>query len=351
MGECLLVSCGILTQHETIIEEERAAMERLLEVRDLEVRYETVGGQVFALCGASFSVGRGEIVGVLGESGSGKSTLGVSLLAMLPGNALIESGAVFLQGRNLVELGRRELEQIRAREVSLIFQEPSLALHPMLRVGSQIEEVLRAHGTKKKSARRREVLTLLDVIFGSEAERIYRSYPHQLSGGQRQRIAIAQAIICKPGVLIADEPTASLDSVTQREILELLKKLQNERGLAIVFITHAAELLEGFADRVMVMYGGRIVEEGLAGSILRSPRHPYTQALLNCRPAFEQIEYWPKDAHLPVIQGEPPDPSGKIQGCAFVSRCPEKMPVCSERMPDFTEMDNGGRVRCFKFGG
>src|SRR5262249_3791715 len=159
-----------------------------------------------------------------------------------------------------------------------------------LRVGSQIEEVLRAHGTKEKVARRREVGDLLGTIFGAEAERIYRSYPHQLSGGQRQRIAIAQAIVCKPGVLIADEPTASLDSVTQREILEVLKKLQRERSLAILFITHAAELLNGFADRVMVMYGGGIVEEGLAANVLGSPRHPYTQALLSCRPVFEQMK-------------------------------------------------------------
>jgi oligopeptide/dipeptide ABC transporter ATP-binding protein len=327
-------------------------MEPLLEVRDLSVRYQMRdGGEVFALSETSLRIESGEIVGVLGESGSGKSTLGASLLAMFPRNAAIHGGAILLQGKNLLELKRNELAHVRGSRVSLIFQEPGVALHPTMRVGLQIEEVLKAHTSEDKAARRREVRSLLDSIFGTEAERIYASYPHQLSGGQRQRTAIAQAIVCKPSLLIADEPTASLDSVTQREILELLKRLQKERNLAILFITHALELLNGFADRVVVMYAGEIVEEGEAAKVLRFPQHPYTQALLTCRPRLEQIENSSNSARVPVIPGDAPDLSVKVRGCAFAPRCPEKMQICSERMPEFSNAGNGAKVRCFKFGG
>jgi oligopeptide/dipeptide ABC transporter ATP-binding protein len=306
---------------------------------------------VFAVDAASLRVAPGKTVGVLGESGSGKSTLAASLLAMLPRNAVVDGGAVLWRGRNLLETDRRELARVRGGEVSLIFQEPSLALHPTMRVGLQIEEVLRAHTRQSKSGREREVRDLLSAIFGTDVDRIYRSYPHQLSGGQRQRIAIAQAIVCKPTLLIADEPTASLDSVSQREILDLLTKLKKQRKLAILFITHAVELLNGFADRVAVMYGGRIVEEGTAASVLGSPQHPYTVALLKCRPAFERMKDWPAGALLPIIQGDPPELSKKIQGCTFEPRCAEKMQICRERTPEFSTTQDDGRVRCFKFGG
>ncbi len=327
-------------------------MELLLDVQNLSVRYRPPGGgDVFALRGASMHIARGPIVGVLGESGSGKSTLAASVLVLLPVNGVIEAGAVVLQGTNLLELKCDELERVRGSEASLIFQEPGVALHPMMRVGAQIEEVLRAHGGESKEARRRAVRELLDLIFGGEAERIYLSYPHQLSGGQRQRIAIAQAIVCKPTLLIADEPTASLDSVTQREIVELLKELQRERGLAILFITHSAELLEGFADRIVVMYAGQIVEDGDAKRVLRAPRHPYTEALLKCRPTLGLGKVVREDVRIPVIAGEAPDLSARSKDCAFEPRCADRMKICCERAPEILEIENGGKVRCFKFGG
>ena len=172
-----------------------------------------------------------------------------------------------------------------------------------------------------------------------------------MSGGQRQRIAIAQAIVCKPELLIADEPTASLDSVTQREIVELLKKLQRERGLAILFIAHSAELLEGFADRIVVMYAGQIVEDGDAKRVLKTPGHPYTEALLKCRPTLGESEDLRKHERIPVIAGEPPDLSARSKGCVFEPRCVDRMKICCERAPELFEIENGGRVRCFKFGG
>lgn len=325
--------------------------EPLLLVQSLSVSYRTTGGaNVFALNEVDLCVLPGQVVGVLGESGSGKSTLAASLLALFPANAKIGGGAVLLQGTNILALNRSELEGLRGNRISIIFQEPSLALHPAIRVGTQIEEVLRAHTTHAKNVRRAETLRLLELIFGKDANRIYLSYPHQLSGGQRQRIAIAQAISCKPDLLIADEPTASLDSVTQREILDLLKKLRETHNLAILFITHSLELLRRFADRAVVMYAGRVIEQGETENLLRSPSHPYTRLLLRCRPKLSQSQQLPTDMRLPVIPGESPDPSAQTQGCAFESRCEERMQVCGERMPSFFEADNGGTVRCFKFG-
>ena len=199
-------------------------MEQLLEVQNLSVRYRTASeGDVFALSQASLRIAAGEIVGVLGESGSGKSTLAASILAMFPRNAVVDGGAVLLDGNDLLKIGPRELARIRGRRISLIFQEPGVALHPTMRAGTQIEEVIRAHSDMSKGQRELEARALLASVFPEEADRIYSSYPHQLSGGQRQRIAIAQAIACRPDLLIADEPTASLDAVMQREILELLK--------------------------------------------------------------------------------------------------------------------------------
>jgi oligopeptide/dipeptide ABC transporter ATP-binding protein len=327
-------------------------MEPLLVVQTLSVRYRThARSDVFALTGANLRIAPGEIVGVLGESGSGKSTLAASVLAMLPFNAAIYDGAVLFEGTNLLKLDRSELARVRGGRISLIYQEPGVALHPTMRVGVQIEEILRAHSGDSKDERRRKVRDLLNSIFAADAGRIYSSYPHQLSGGQRQRIAIAQAIACKPNLLIADEPTASLDPVTQREILELLKRLQKERDLAILFITHSLELLDGFADRVVVMYAGRMIEDGDATRVLRSPQHPYTQALVKCRPRLEQVGNALRDSRIPVISGEPPDLSARVKGCAFEPRCPERIETCREREPEFSNSANGGKVRCFKFGG
>ena len=325
-------------------------MEQLLEVQNLSVRYRTAGGgDVFAICGASLRIASGEIVGVLGESGSGKSTLAASILAMFPRNAVVDDGVVLLEKKDLLKLDRRELGRIRGRRVSLIFQEPGMALHPTMRVGTQIEEVIRAHSQISKRERELEARAVLASIFAEGSDRIYSSYPHELSGGQRQRVVIAQAIACKPDLLIADEPTASLDTVTQREILDLLRKLNRERGLAILVITHSLEMLNGFADRVLVMYGGRVVEQGEAARLLGSAKHPYTQALLKCRPSLECTEHFSTHSRIPTIPGEPPNASVRGQGCAFEPRCADSMQVCRQYAPELFDDASGGKVRCFKF--
>ena len=326
-------------------------MESLLEVRDLSVRYRSKKEQdVLALDAASLRIAPGEILGVLGESGSGKSTLAASVLSLFPPTAVVEAGAVFFQGRNLFELDSLSLARVRGKSISLIFQEPAVALHPTMRVGSQIDEILRAHTKSKASDRGRTVRELLAMVFPSDAERVYASYPHQLSGGQRQRVVTTQAIACGPSLLIADEPTASLDPVTQRGILHLFKRLQRELQLAILFITHSPDLLAGFADRILVMYAGRIVETGDAEDVLSSPKHPYTKALLQCRPKLEESSESTVGGRLPVILGNPPDLSRRISGCAFEPRCLDKVDVCRERRPMFTKAGETQEVTCFRLG-
>lgn len=322
-------------------------MGSLLEVRNLTVRYHVGdGASVRAVTGASFRIEAGEIVGVLGESGSGKSTLAASMLAMFPQNALTRLGAVLLRGTDLLKLKDKELRRIRGSDISLISQEPGSALHPTMKVGTQIGEVLRAHTDCNAAKREDDAINLLRSVFPSDAERVYRSYPHELSGGQRQRVAILQAIACKPSLLVADEPTASLDPLTQRDILGLLKQLRTELQLAILFITHTPELLAGFADRIFVMYAGELVETGKASAVLRSPLHPYTRALLACRP---DLRVEPRERLLPVIPGGAPDLTGLLTGCPFEPRCAERFSVCRERAPAVTNASDGAEVRCFKF--
>src|SRR6267154_2295271 len=231
-------------------QEQARRMTAILEIQDLRVSYRSSRGRLSpALTGISLGLMPGEIMGVLGESGSGKSTLAGSLVRLLPANGNITRGAVHFEGKDLLRAKPRELQQIRGARISLIFQEPSLALHPTMRAGEQVRQVLAAHGFPK-SALKEKTRQLFAQIFPQDAERISRSYPHQLSGGQRQRVLIAQAIACGPSVVIADEPTASLDSATQMEILSVFRTLRERLGLAMIFITHNPALLSGFADRV-----------------------------------------------------------------------------------------------------
>src|SRR5216684_8545294 len=260
-------------------------MTPLIEVQDLHVAYiSRAGKKSLALAGISFDVRPGETLGVLGESGSGKSTLAAALLRLLPGNGVIEKGVVLFEGQDLLQAERKTLQRIRGARISVIFQEPSLALHPMIRIGEQIKDVLAAHESSGGSVMRQKTLQLLAEVFPADAARIAESYPHQLSGGQQQRVLIAQAIACGPSLLVADEPTASLDPSTQQEILSLFRKLREQLHLSLILITHNPALLSGFADRVLVMYAGKAAEAGPAERVLGSPQHPYTRALLRSMP-------------------------------------------------------------------
>jgi oligopeptide/dipeptide ABC transporter ATP-binding protein len=325
-------------------------LRRILEVRDLCVAYGGRGGGVWhALSGVSFGVGAGEILAVLGESGSGKSTLAASLLRLLPRNARISGGEILLEGAEVVRMGAAQLRRVRGSGISIIFQEPSLALHPTIRIGEQIGEVLRAHGTASKRERGDRAREILAKIFSGELERIYSSYPHELSGGQQQRVLIAQAIACEPALVVADEPTASLDTTTQREILTLFKRLRDQLGIAFVFITHNPALLAGFADRVLVLYAGKVAEVGPTHQVLFSAQHPYTQAMLKCVPPIDGGEAVRRKSLLPVISGAPPSLALLSQGCIFEPRCQDRMEMCQVREPAVAMVGQGHEASCLKF--
>jgi len=295
----------------------------MLEVRDLRVP--------LRLHGVGFEVGQGERVGILGESGCGKTTTALAVMGMVAAH-----GSVRLEGRELLGLDERGWRSVRGARLALISQEPALALNPVMRAGSQIAEVVAAHRPWPGRRCREEAARVLEVLCPEDAERIFRSYPHQLSGGQRQRVAIAQALAAGPALIIADEPTSSLDTILQAEVLALFRRLA---GIALLWITHHPGLLKGFADRVLVMYAGRIVEQGGAAEVLARPRHPYTRALLACAPRPDGAK-----ARIPAIPGAPPGPAARVAGCPFEPRCLEKSPLCATTAP------LPGPVRCHRHG-
>jgi oligopeptide transport system ATP-binding protein len=337
------------------------SMAPLLEVQNLRVAYATPRRALCpALTGVTFDLARGEILAVLGESGSGKSTLAAALLNLSPLNAVLQSGSVLFESKNLLQASARELQSLRGARISLVFQEPSSALHPTLRVGRQVGDVLAAHTSLSRAALREKSAQVLETVFGQDAQRISRSYPHELSGGQRQRVLIAQAIACQPALLVADEPTASLDPATQSEILLLFRQIRDRLGVSILLITHNPRLLDGLADRVLVLYAGQVIETGPAANVLVSPKHPYAAALLQSLPPAPTIVANAPAGHiatsaranrslLPVIPGEPPDLSQPFPGCCFEPRCAYKMPICCTAQPELFSVTQSHSASCFKF--
>jgi oligopeptide/dipeptide ABC transporter ATP-binding protein len=325
-------------------------MASVLEIQDLQVSYRSreVRSRP-VLSGVSFDLMPGEILGVLGESGSGKSTLAASVLRLLPPNGHIGSGAIFFEGKNLLQAKSEELRQIRGGRIALIFQEPSLALHPTIRVGEQVRQVLAAHQSSEKKVLNQRTREVFIRLFPQETDRILRSYPHQLSGGQRQRALIAQAIACNPALVIADEPTAALDPITQMEILCIFRSLREKLGLAMIFITHSPALLSGFADRVLILYAGQVVEWGPAESVLKSPRHPYTKALFESLPAISSENEKSRKNKLPVSPGNSSPSSLPRKGCPFEPRCAMRMDLCREFEPPLVKLGEMHIVSCFKY--
>jgi len=321
----------------------------LLDVRSLEVAFSPPRGRtVHALLGVDLSVGAGEFVGLLGESGCGKSTLARTLLRLLPKTAVV-SGRAEWEGRDLLSLSEREMAQVRGGRICLIPQDPEQALNPVVKIGEQVAEVLRAHRdwNAKKCREVAEGLLQRVRLEGGE-RRIYDAYPHQLSGGQKQRVVIAEALACEPALVIADEPTASLDQELEGEIVGLLQELRTERRMALLFITHNPSLLMGVADRVAVMYAGRVVEQGPSQRVFDAPRHPYTQALLKCvrPPAVGLLA----GNRLPTISGLAPNAESMPPGCSFAPRCIQRMTACDLRRPDGIVVEEERRVECLLYG-
>jgi peptide/nickel transport system ATP-binding protein len=302
-----------------------AARTPLLEVRDLSVAFRTEEGLVRAVDGVSLLVAPGEVVGIVGESGSGKT---VSMLAVMrlirDPNAVIE-GHVFHRGRDLLRLSSNEIRSVRGAEIAMVFQDPMTSLTPVYTVGWQIAEQLRAHEPMSKKAARARTVELLAEVGISSPNRRIDDFPHQFSGGMRQRVMIAMAVSCNPSLLIADEPTTALDVTIQAQILELMKRLRRDHGSSIILITHDMGAVADLAERVIVMYAGRIVEEGPRAAVFRDPQHPYTWGLLGSIPRVDR----PRVSRLAAIPGAPPSPLDPRAGCPFEPRCQHRFGRCA----------------------
>jgi peptide/nickel transport system ATP-binding protein len=316
----------------------------LLAVRHLTTGFHTGGRFVPVVLDVSFDLYKGETLCLVGESGSGKSLTALSILGLVDPPGEIRDGRILFKERDLRTLSERQWQQVRGAEIAMIFQEPMTALNPVFTIGSQIEETLRVHGRASRRTARQRAIELLDAARVPDPARRVRDYPHQLSGGLRQRALIAMALACDPDVLIADEPTTALDVTIQAEILDLLRDLQTRMGLALLLITHDLGVVAEMADRVAVMYAGRIVEESPVTPLFRDPLHPYTRGLMGSVPGGIP------GAPLTSIPGTVPVPGALPPGCSFAPRCPARFDPCDTVPPGTTAVGGGRRVTCYLHG-
>ncbi len=319
-------------------------MTSLLEIQGLEVVYHTQEGQLKALHDVSFQVHPGEIVGIVGESGCGKSTVASSVLRLLPPNGEITAGKMRFQDRDLRALSTEQLRKMRGRDMAMIFQDPMTSLNPVFTIGNQMADIQRAHATRGSAdsrIMRQQSLEMLEQVGIPDTEHRYRSFPHEFSGGMRQRIMIAMALMSQPTLLIADEPTSAVDVTLEAQILQLIRQLRRKYKTAILYISHDLGVIAQLCDRVLVMYAGRIVEQGDVYSLFDDPQHPYTQALLASVPSRKR-----RGRRLATIPGVVPSLSALPPGCKFADRCQFVRAACKESEPGYLE-ENGRHVRCF----
>ena len=311
----------------------------LLDVTDLAVAFETPEGPVHAVNGLGFALDAGETVAIVGESGSGKTQLAFAILGLLARNGHA-TGSVRLDGEEILNLRERDLNRLRAERVAMIFQDPMTSLNPYLRVGDQMAEVLTLHRGLSKRAALAEAAQMLEAVRIPDAEGRLRMYPHEFSGGMRQRIMVAMALLCRPALLIADEPTTALDVTVQAQIMDLLADIRGEFGTAIILITHDLGIVAGACERTLVMYGGRVMETGPTDAIFAKPSHPYTTGLLAAVPRLDIVQ----DA-LATIPGDPPDLTNLPPGCPFMPRCPLARDACAT-MPPLLAFGDGRARAC-----
>ncbi len=321
-------------------------MPPLLEVIDLHTEFRTGAGIVRAVDGISYSVEPGETVAIVGESGSGKSVSALSLLRLIPDPpGRITRGEIRFAGRDIMQLSDAEMRGVRGGEIGMVFQEPMTSLNPVLTIGRQITETVEQHRGMDRTAAHKRAIELLGLVGISDAERRLRQYPHQLSGGMRQRIMIAIALACDPKLIIADEPTTALDVTIQAQILELMKDLTRRLNVALIIITHNLGVVARYANRVNVMYAGRLVESGPSGEVYHNPRHPYTMALLRSVPRLDR----PRQERLDPVEGQPPDLTRLDAGCAFRPRCRFAVDACSAARPPLEHVGTPGHLAaCFR---
>jgi oligopeptide/dipeptide ABC transporter ATP-binding protein len=320
-------------------------MSHLLEVKNLQTHFPTRGGLVKAVNDVSFHINEGELVGLVGESGCGKSITALSIMRLISPPGKVVGGSVKFKGEDLLKASDDRMREMRGDDISMIFQDPMTSLNPVYTVGEQIAEALRLHrGLDKKAAWNEAVEAMKEVSIPDPARRV-NDYPHQLSGGMRQRVMIAMALACNPELLIADEPTTALDVTIQAQILELLNELRQTRKLAVLLITHDLGVVAEVADRVCVMYTGKIVEESGVDELFEKPKHPYTQGLLNSVPKLRGIGE-AKETRLSTIEGTVPSPTNLPDGCHFAPRCEHRMDICTRGTIPLYELKNDVRVRC-----
>ncbi|THB78598.1 MAG: ABC transporter ATP-binding protein [Desulfobulbaceae bacterium] len=313
----------------------------LLDVQNLTTRFHTHDGEVCAVNNINFSVEAGECLGVVGESGSGKTQAFLSIMGLLAKNGSAD-GQVYFDGRQILGLSGNELNNLRGVEFSMIFQDPMTSLNPFMRISRQMTEVLSEHqGLSEKDAVKRS-LDLLDLVGIPEAKKRFSMYPHEFSGGMRQRVMIAMALLCEPKLLIADEPTTALDVTVQAQILELIARLGSELNMATVLITHDLGVIAGLSDRVMVMYGGRIVEKAPVRDLFKQPQHPYSKGLLESMPRVDDSN----NKSLYTIPGQPPDLQALPLGCAFIPRCEHAFAPCENQVPDLVKISSDRFKAC-----
>ncbi len=324
-------------------------MENLLQIQNLQTSFNTENGKVRAVDNVSFDIRAGEVVGLVGESGCGKTAASLSILQLLPTPpAKIEGGQILFDGRDLLALPPEEIRRIRGNEIAMIFQEPMTSLNPVYTIGNQLMETLQLHENLSGRAARSKAIEMLKLVGIPRAEEVIDEYPHRFSGGMRQRAMIAMALSCNPKLLIADEPTTALDVTIQAQILELMQELRERIGMAILFITHDLSVIAEMADRVVVMYSGKVVEQADVVTLFHEPQHPYTRGLIGSRPTAdgEDNEETP-GRRLPFIPGSVPNPLQMPRGCPFHPRCDHAMDICRTTMPEQTVMKAGHEVRCW----
>lgn len=319
----------------------------ILDVEDLKTYFYLDDNQVArAVDGVNLSIKPGETVALVGESGSGKSITSLSIMQLISKPGKIVDGSISLEGKSLLDLSDKQMTKIRGNEVAMIFQEPMTALNPVYTIGNQITEVLRKHKKMTKSQAKKRAIELLKMVGFPRAEETMSEYPHQLSGGMRQRAMIAIAISCEPKLLIADEPTTALDVTIQSQILDLMVEMKNRFNMALLLITHDLGVVAEYADRIMVMYGGQIVEQTSKRNLFKNPKHPYTNGLLGSLPSVDRdVE------RLQAIQGTVPAAHSFPEGCRFSTRCPHAMDKCFESNPELTRILSDHHVRCYLYSG
>ncbi|MCX5571380.1 MULTISPECIES: ABC transporter ATP-binding protein [Kaistia] len=324
----------------------------VLDVSHLRTVFDTPTGQVVSVDDVSLSIARGQTLGLVGESGSGKSVTSLSLMRLVErGGGRIDGGTISLKGRdgdviNLATLPEAAMRKVRGRDIAMVFQEPMTSLDPVWSIGAQIAESVRLHQGAGRSRARQQAIEMLRLVGIPAPERRVDDYPHQLSGGMRQRVMIAIALSCRPGLLIADEPTTALDVTIQAQILDLIRRLQAEIGMSVLFITHNLGVVAEIADRVAVMYAGQVVEEAPVAQIFATPLHPYTAGLLASIPGTAKPT---ADRRLPTIGGAPPSPMSRPAGCRFAPRCPLAVDACLSGVPELTEVAPGHKARCIRW--